>query len=48
MYKTDYERYVEWCKVRNLEPVTKEVEEQYGIWNSIEHLGLADKTEELV
>jgi hypothetical protein len=44
MYKTDYERYVEWCKAKSLEPLSEAEEKKYGIWNSIVHLGFADDT----
>lgn len=47
--KTEYEKYVEWCKAKSLEPLSKAEEEKYGIWNSIVHLGLEnDTTEELI
>jgi len=49
MYKTDYEKYVEWCKAKSLDPLSEEEEKKYGIWNSIVHLGFADdKTVELI
>ena len=44
MYKTDYEKYVDWCKARGFKPVTEAEEKKYGIWNSIVHLGLAEDT----
>ena len=47
--KTDYEKYVEWCKGKELEPLSAAEQEKYGIWNSIVHLGFADDTtEELI
>jgi len=46
MYKTDYEKYVEWCKARGFDPVSEAEEKKYGIWNSIEHLGMADQNKE--
>tara|TARA_R100000773_G_C4135832_1_gene64580 strand:+ start:92 stop:241 length:150 start_codon:yes stop_codon:yes gene_type:complete len=44
MSKSNYEKYVEWCKKKNLEPLSKEEEKKYGIWNSIMHLGFEDDT----
>ena len=44
MYKTDYEKYVEWCNGKDLEPLSKEEEKKYGIWNSIVHLGWTEDT----
>ena len=44
MYKTDYQKYVEWCSRKELEPLSEEEEKKYGIWNSIVHLGFADDT----
>lgn len=44
MCKTDYEKYVEWCRRKGLAPLSEAEEKKYGIWNSIEHLGFADDT----
>ena len=44
MYKTDYEKYVEWCRRKGLAPLSEAEEKKYGIWNSIVHLGFAEDT----
>ena len=44
MYKSEYEKYVEWCKGKDLEPLSEAEENKYGIWNSIVHLGFAEDT----
>jgi len=44
--KNDYEKYVEWCRRKEMEPLSEAEEKKYGIWNSIEHLGMADQNKE--
>jgi|TARA_R110001632_G_scaffold118656_2_gene231083 hypothetical protein len=44
MYKTEYEKYAEWCNGKGLEPLSEEEEKKYGIWNSIVHLGWTEDT----
>tara|TARA_R110001583_G_scaffold178381_1_gene334188 strand:- start:967 stop:1116 length:150 start_codon:yes stop_codon:yes gene_type:complete len=44
MSKSEYEKYVEWCRRKELEPLPEAEEKKYGIWNSIVHLGFADDT----
>tara|TARA_R110002153_G_scaffold46122_1_gene129983 strand:+ start:779 stop:931 length:153 start_codon:yes stop_codon:yes gene_type:complete len=45
MYKkAEYKKYVEWCKEKDLEPLSEEEEKKYGIWNSIVHLGWTEDT----
>ena len=44
MSKSEYEKYVEWCKGKGLAPLSEAEEKKYGIWNSIVHLGFAEDT----